>query len=454
MSLWTSGDLKNLGHHSPVAWQATGVSIDTRTLQKGDMFIALKGPAFNGNNYIDQALQNGAAVILTDRDIETGSRPIIKVDDCFTALQQLAQAARARSNAKIIAVTGSVGKTGTKEMLAAMLSDQGRTHYADKSFNNHIGVPLTLARMPENADYAVFEIGMNHAGEIAALVQMVQPHAAIITTIEDVHLAHFRDRNDIADAKAEIFDSIPGTVILPRDNICFDRLLTHAHARDIHNILTFGVTRVADAQLMNIKLHGDHSIVDVEILGNRYQYRLGIPGHHIAINSLAALLGLHALGGDIVKALPVLANLKPYAGRGARQMSTIGDKQITVIDESYNASPAAVRASLQVLKHAGAQGRTILCLGDMLELGDQSAQLHMDLKTAIAECNITQIFTCGALTETLFDALPEILQGRHYGDSAAMAADLANHLQENDTVLVKGSAGSKMKIVVDALSGH
>ena len=451
-ALWTSNDFKKLGWQSTLDWQATGISIDTRTLQKGDLFIALKGPAFDGSDYIDQAFKKGATAVMTDRVIESGSRPIVQVDDTFAALQKIAVAARARSNAKIIAITGSVGKTGTKEMLAAILAVQGRAHFADKSFNNHIGVPLTLARMAADADYAVFEIGMNHAGEITPLVQMVQPHAVIVTTVEDVHLEHFSGRDAIADAKAEIFDGLlpGGTAILPHDNQSFGRLIGHAHECQIGNVLTFGAENASDAQLLKIKLEDDHSIIDTSIMGSHYKYQIGIPGRHIAINSLAALLGVHALGGHVADALAVLARLKPYTGRGERQLLNIDCNQITLIDESYNASPVAMRASLLILKNNTAQ-RRIVCFGDMLELGPQSAQLHKDLNAMIIDCKIDQVFTCGPLMQNLFDAVQKERQGMHYADSRAMADDLPRHLQNGDVVLVKGSAGSKMQRVVDAL---
>ncbi|HYC04271.1 MAG TPA: UDP-N-acetylmuramoylalanyl-D-glutamyl-2,6-diaminopimelate--D-alanyl-D-alanine ligase [Azospirillaceae bacterium] len=438
-------------------WAATGVSIDSRTVAVGDLFIALKGPNFDGNAFAKGALERGAVACIVSAvpaDLPEGA-PLLVVEDTLAAMERLGVASRAQARGKVIAVTGSVGKTGTKEALKACLEVQGKTFATVGSLNNHWGVPLSLARFPADADYGVFELGMNHAGEIGPLSRMVRPDVCIITTVEAVHLEHFANVEAIADAKAEIFEGMaPGaTAVLNRDNPHFDRLAAAARAQGLNRILSFGAHRDADAKLVDCTLHAASSSVTASIRGETVSYTLSIPGRHQVLNSLGVLLAVQAAGGDLIAAARGLSQIQPIKGRGLRSRVTLDKGSFTIIDESYNASPVSVAAAAGVLGAAapGCGGRRIGVLGDMLELGAQSPQLHAGLAEPFRAAGIDLVFTCGPNMRHLHEKLPETMRGGHADDSAALAPLVAGAVHAGDVVMIKGSAGSRMARVVDAL---
>src|SRR5918997_1582627 len=329
----------------------TGVSIDTRTLAPGDLFFAIRGDARDGHDFVRDALSKGAAaaVVAEERAPEFADNgTLIVVRDVLEAMRDLARLSRARTNAQIIAITGSVGKTGTKEAMRLVLSRQGATHASVASYNNHWGVPLTLARMPRESAFGVFEIGMNHIGEIEPLSRLVRPHVALVTTVEPVHIEYFRSIWSIADAKGEIFAGLEagGTAIINRDNPYYERVRAHAAASPAGRILTFGEHEQADVRAERIILRPDISVVEARVLGTPVVYRLGTPGRHVAMNSLSVLAAVKAVGGDLALAALALAELKPPVGRGERTVLNAGAGEFTVIDESYNANPASMRAAL------------------------------------------------------------------------------------------------------------
>ena len=437
-------------------WTATGVSIDTRTLAPGDIFVALKGPNFDGHDFCLEALDKGAAALLVDR-IPVGlpaKAPILEVPDVMRGLTDLAATARTRSAAKVIGVTGSVGKTGTKEALRLVLSRQGATHATEGNLNNHWGLPLTLARLPRDAAFAVLEMGMNHPGEITPLSVLARPHVAVITTVEAVHSAFFASTEQIADAKAEIFAGMAtgGTAVLNRDNPHFERLAGAARAKGLA-VLSFGTAPEADLRAADMILNGERSDVKATIQGRPLDYRLGVPGRHWVVNSLGVLGAVLAAGADVAAAAAALVDLAPPKGRGKRSVVTIEGGSFLLVDESYNASPASVAAALETLSRArpALGGRRIAVLGDMLELGADSAERHAGMLGPIQESGIDLVFTAGKEMGHLWEALPRALCGARAPDSQALAPLVATALRPGDVVMVKGSAGSRMGIVVKAL---
>ena len=436
---------------------AFGVSIDSRSLNKGDLFIALVGPNADGHRHVADALAKGAAAAVVAH-APTGlpaGVPLIKVDDTQAALERLGQAARARSAARIAAITGSVGKTSTKEMLAAVLAAQAPTHWAAASYNNQWGVPLSLARMPRAAGYGVFELGMNHAGEIAALTRQVRPEVAIITTIEAAHLEFFSSIEEIADAKAEIFLGMgpDGTALLNADNPMHDRLAAAARVAGLRRILSFGTGTNCDIRLISVTPVAEGSDVEAEILGRRLAYRLSLPGRHLAMNSLAVLGATQLLGADVELAARALATLPGLAGRGRQQKIAVQGGEAVLIDESYNASPAAMHAAFAVLEAArpGASGRRIAVLGDMRELGEQAPALHAALAEPLLAAHADLVYTAGPLMRHLHDALPASLQGAWRANAAELLPLLVDGLRQGDIVTVKGSLGSRMADIVKPL---
>jgi UDP-N-acetylmuramoyl-tripeptide--D-alanyl-D-alanine ligase len=373
----------------------------------------------------------------------------------MAGLEALAVAARARSHARIVAITGSVGKTGTKEALATLLCAQGQTHASSGNLNNQIGMPLSLARMPASAEYGVFEIGMNHAGEIAPLSAMLRPHVTIITNVEAVHLEYFRDVEAIADAKAEIFTGLDanGTAVLNRDNPHFARLAAAARAHGIGRVWGFGEAAEAEGRLVSIELEPSGSVVRARVLGRDVGFRLPLPGRHQVQNALAVLLAVAAVGGDLDAGIAVLETLTPVKGRGIAIDVAIAGGRFRIVDETYNASPAATRAALAVLGMTTPEvgGRRLVALGDMLELGVNGPAEHAGLAAALVAAKVDQVFTAGPLMRHLYDALPAAIRGRHTENSAALAPLVAAAVRNNDIVLVKGSAGSRMGAVVTAL---
>ena len=333
-------------------WEAQGVSIDSRAVAAGDLFIALKGPSFDGHDFVADALGKGAAAAMVAKLPEglAADAPLLRVGDTLEALTALGQAARTRGQARFIGVTGSVGKTGTKEALKACLAAQGPTAASVASFNNHWGVPLSLARMAPDSAYGVFEVGMNHAGEISALTAILRPHVAIITTIAPVHLEFFDSVEGIADAKAEIFESMgaDGTAVLNRDNAFYDHLAGKARAAGVGRIVGFGTAAGADLRLESCDLGELSSRVRAEVFGRHVDYELGLPGEHSVMNSLAVLGAIEAAGADLDRAMLELAKLAPLKGRGAREKVALpGGGQFELIDDSYNANPSSLRAAVR-----------------------------------------------------------------------------------------------------------
>jgi UDP-N-acetylmuramoyl-tripeptide--D-alanyl-D-alanine ligase len=436
----------------------TGASIDTRTLAAGDLFFAIKGDARDGHDFVKDALEKGAAAAVVAEErapdfVDAGT--LIAVPDVLEAMRDLARSARARTRAQIVAVTGSVGKTGTKEAMRLVLSRQGATHASVASYNNHWGVPLTLARMPRDSAFGVFEIGMNHAGEIAPLTGLVRPHVALITTVEPVHIEYFRSIWGIADAKGEIFSGLEpgGAAIINRDNPYYERMRAHAAASPAGRILTFGEHPEADVRAERIILKPDVSIVEARVLGTPMVYRLGTPGRHVAMNSLGILAAVKALGGDLALTALALGELKPPVGRGERTVLDAGGGEFVLIDESYNANPASMRAALATLGQTepGFRGRRIAVLGDMLELGPEGASLHRLLAEPVGANRVDLVFAAGPLMENLFEALPRDRQGGY----AAAAADLKDvvlkAVRAGDVIMVKGSNSIRMGAIVTAL---
>ncbi|MGZ5834891.1 MAG: UDP-N-acetylmuramoylalanyl-D-glutamyl-2,6-diaminopimelate--D-alanyl-D-alanine ligase [Xanthobacteraceae bacterium] len=460
--LWTTEAMaKSMGaqRNGELPDGINGISIDTRTLAKGEAYFAIKGDVHDGHAFVVNALTQGAgvAVVANDKRADMpADAPLLIVPDVLAGLADLGRAARARSHAKIIAVTGSVGKTSTKEALRLALSREGETHASVASFNNHWGVPLSLARLPESAAYAVFEIGMNHAGEITPLTKLVRPHIAIVTTVEPVHLEFFESIEAIADAKAEIFAGVEpgGAAVLNRDNPHYERLRAHAERAGIAQIVSFGVAKECDARLVRLALQPESSTVDADILGERVTYKLGAPGRHQAMNSLAVLAAAKLAGTDLALAALALAELAPAAGRGTRIALELPGGPATLIDESYNANPTSMRAAFALLGQmpVGHLGRRIAVLGDMLELGDQGPKLHRELAPAIKQNAIDLVFCAGPMMQSLWLALPANRRGAHAESAAALESEVLAAVHGGDAIMVKGSAGSKMGPIVKSLA--
>jgi UDP-N-acetylmuramoyl-tripeptide--D-alanyl-D-alanine ligase len=459
-ALWTAAELASaLGANPSGRPNAAveGVSIDTRTLEAGDLFFAIKGEAQDGHDYIARAFEAGAAAAVVSRRQAghlAGFGPVYPTDDTLKAMEGLGIASRSRSKARIAAVTGSVGKTTVKEMLRAMFSACGATHASVASYNNHWGVPLTLARMPVSAEFAVFEIGMNHAGEIAPLVRMVRPHAALVTAIAPVHVEHLGSIEAIADAKAEIFLGLEpgGAAVLNRDTPQFDRLAKAARVGGAR-VLTFGAGERCDARLIEATDAVRGSRIHARVLGRQMHFDLGAPGSHMAQNALGALLTAAALGADVERCAAALARFSPQKGRGERLSIPTPDGAATVIDESYNANPASMRAALALLGAArpGPNGRRIAVIGDMLELGPDGAAIHAQLAPDLMANKVDLLFGAGPLTRALFEAAPASMRAAWTERSSELTAEIARTLRNGDVAMVKGSNASRMGPLVAAL---
>jgi UDP-N-acetylmuramoyl-tripeptide--D-alanyl-D-alanine ligase len=433
----------------------TGTSIDTRTLKPGDAFFAIKGDSRDGHDFVDAAVKaGGVAVVAKEHAARFAGAPMFVVADVFEALRDLGRAARARSAAKIIGVTGSVGKTGTKEALRIALSTEGETHASVASYNNHWGVPLTLSRFPQSAKFGVFEIGMNHAGEITPLTKMVRPHVAIVTTVQPVHLEFFDSVEGIADAKAEIFLGLEpgGHALINRDNEHFERLKKAALAVGA-TVVPFGEHEDAEARAVKICAKAECTTVRATILGRELTYKIGAPGRHLVNNTLAVLAAASLCGADLAHAALALGDLRASAGRGERLKLQAPGGDITLIDESYNANPASMRAAFDLLGDTpvGLRGRRIAVLGDMLELGPTGPQLHAELAPALEAARIDQVFCAGKLMRSLFEALPSACRGGYAETAAEIESAVLGALGPGDAVMIKGSLGSKMGPIVKAL---
>ncbi|MBV9968589.1 MAG: UDP-N-acetylmuramoylalanyl-D-glutamyl-2,6-diaminopimelate--D-alanyl-D-alanine ligase [Xanthobacteraceae bacterium] len=463
-ALWTTKAIEAAIRGVPVGTlpaEVAGISIDSRTIAPGEAYFAIKGDVHDGHAFVAAALASGGGHAVVARDRVEGLRDalgddarLIAVDDVLAALCDLAAAARARSAAKIVAVTGSVGKTSTKEALALALGANGETHASAASFNNHWGVPLSLSRLPQSARYGVFEIGMNHAGEITPLTRLVRPHVAIVTTVEAVHIEFFPSVEAIADAKAEIFLGLEkdGAAVLNRDNAHFARLERRAVAAGAR-VVSFGESTQADARLLECALRPDGSTVEANILGVPVTYKVGAPGKHLVMNSLAVLAAASLAGADLARAALALARQAPAAGRGTRITLELADGPALLIDESYNANPTSMRAALALLGNAplGSRGRRIAVLGDMLELGPGGAELHKDLVDSIRANDIDLVFCAGPLMALLWQALPPAIRGGYANAAADLEPLVLSAVRGGDAVMVKASAGSRIGPVVKAL---
>jgi UDP-N-acetylmuramoyl-tripeptide--D-alanyl-D-alanine ligase len=459
--LWTIGamaEAMQAQREGALPESVGGISIDSRSIGPSEAFFAIKGDNRDGHEFVSAALANGAAlaVVAKDkRDQFPKDAPLLVVPDVLAGLRDLGRAARARLSAKVVGVTGSVGKTGTKEALRLALSRDGETHASVASYNNHWGVPLSLARCPQDVRFAIFEMGMNHAGEIEPLTRLVRPQVAIITTIEPVHLEFFPSIEGIADAKAEIFLGLEpgGAAVINRDNPQYERLRQKAQEARVGRVVTFGQHETADARVLKFSLQPDCSVVEASVLGTEVTYKLGTPGRHIIWNSLAVLAAVALSGADLALAALALAELKPATGRGARVTLGLAGGTAELIDESYNANPASMRAALALLGQAalGARGRRIAVLGDMLELGADGERLHRDLAEAVTANDVDLVFCSGPLMKHLWEALPSERRGGYAETASALESSVLAAVQPGDAVMVKGSLGSRMGPLVKAL---
>jgi UDP-N-acetylmuramoyl-tripeptide--D-alanyl-D-alanine ligase len=456
-ALWTSAEVARA--LSPIAmsapFEANGVTFDSRAVVDGDLFFALPGETTDGHAFVADALNRGAAAAVVSREMMGAADRLVRVPDTLKALVALGRAGRKRSSARIASVTGSVGKTSTKDALRAMLSAQAPTSASAASFNNHVGVPISLARLPRDVRYGVFEIGMNHPGEIEPLARQVEAHVGVITNVEAAHIGHMGSEEAIADEKACLFSGMrPGAVaVLNRDNRHYDRLVQHARRLGVTKIVGFGRHEAAEARLVACRLQDSGSDVEALICNRRIEYRLGAAGEHWVLNSLAALAAAEALGADLTQAAATLATVKASPGRGARRWLKFGSGKVELLDESYNANPASMRAMLALLARTvpAPGGRRLLVMGDMRELGEHADALHAGLAEAVAASGASQVFLCGPHMRALWHKLAAAQRGVHRPDSAALAQEVASALRAGDVVAIKGSLGSKMKAVVDAV---
>jgi UDP-N-acetylmuramoyl-tripeptide--D-alanyl-D-alanine ligase len=451
--LWNAARLaKATGSLTQGEFQAERVEIDSRAIKAGDLFVALRGERFDGNDFVAGALAQGAVAAVMSRPVEA---PGVVVEDTLVALEAMGCDARTRLQGKVVGVTGSVGKTSTKEMLRLALAAHGSVHATRGNYNNHIGTPLNLANMPPESDFAVLEMGMNHGGEIAHLTRMVRPHVAVITCVEAVHLEFFDSINGIADAKAEIFEGLEpgGVAIINADQPYKDKLASKAKACGASRVLTFGESESSDCQMVDYTATREGSRITARILGEELSYTIAATGRHFAMATLIALASAAVLGLDLARTATALAAFDEVDGRGRVSGVVLGDVPIILINDSYNASPAAMRAAFaktnEVWKARGGHGRKVALLGDMLELGATGPQLHAQLAASLVEQEFALVHTAGPLMQHLHKALPVSMRGTH----VAKAAELQNMIGflSQDVVLIKGSHGSKIYEVADAM---
>ena len=469
-ALWTSTDAAAAtGGQTTTKWTAQGVSIDTRTIARGDLFVALTDVR-DGHDFVAQALEKGAvAALVTHRpDGVASDAPLLIVENVLDALAALGRAARARTNARVAAITGSVGKTSTKEMLRAVLERQGKCHAAEASYNNHWGVPLTLARMPADTDYAVIEIGMSNPGEITPLSQLARPHVAMVTTVAAAHLASFDSLAGIAVEKASIMDGLEpgGIAVLNGDIETAQVLQDHAKALSVSQVL-FGENG-PDWTVKNVRISGDVTVIAAKGGGEEYLFKLSVPGRHFAMNAVGVLAVVEALGADPVAASLDIAAWVPPVGRGTREviitdMANDGES-LELLDDAFNANPTSLVASLEVLAASKPtddvgriiKGRRIAILGDMLELGDEEVAMHRAVADNLHLKTLDLIHCAGPLTRHLWEVLPEKQQGQWAQTAEELVTKVTRLVDAGDVVLVKGSKGSKVSLIVDAIRklGH
>ena len=464
--LWTAADAAQAtGGTATTDWSAYGVSIDTRTIKKGDLFVALAA-ARDGHEFVAQALEKGAAAaMVTHRPDNVGDdAPLLIVDDVLPALEKLGMAARARTKARVVAITGSVGKTSTKEMLRDALSPQGKTHAAEASYNNHWGVPLTLARMPADTEYAVIEIGMNHPGEISPLAKMARPHVAMITTVAAAHLEAFEDINGIAREKAAIFDGLePKGVAVINGDLETTPILRAAAQEQGAKIITFGEAATNHHRLTDVRIRGGATVAQGRAWRTPIILKVGTEGRHFATNAMGVVAVVGALGADRVRAMLDIGQWTPPEGRGTAEEIHLdaarSGEYFDLIDDAFNANPTSMTASLEVLASRDprhgigriSKGRRIAILGDMLELGTDELKLHAALADDPSMGEIDVVHCVGPRMRSLFDALTDEQRGHWVEKPEKLVKDLSRIVDSGDVVLLKGSKGSKVSTLVDAL---
>jgi len=442
--------IKGISNGMP--FNATGVCINTRHLKDGDLFVAIEG----GEKYLEQAIELGAVAAIvpsSNNHFDWNKKiPIIEVSDTMQALIDLGQYKRNSTNAKYISITGSVGKTGTKEMTAKILSFFGKTYATAGNYNNNYGVPLTLANMPEDTEFAVIELGMSAPGEISELVKQVRPEIALITTVAECHTEFFESLEEIAMAKSEIFEALNGTAIINKESPCFDTMYRQAR-KYTDSIKTFGYSDDNDLILTNVECFAEYSKVTITSDEYPYTFDLPIPGKHIALNSCGVLSIIQELGLDMNIACKKIEKISAFKGRGESFKSKIAeDAYITIIDESYNASPIAMIASIDTFALKNSEGRKILVIGDMLELGEKAKELHLSILPSILKANIDKVYCCGKMMKHVYDNLPLNIQGAYAKNSEELLPLIKRDIKNNDILLCKSSHGSKISIIVDCFN--
>jgi UDP-N-acetylmuramoyl-tripeptide--D-alanyl-D-alanine ligase len=454
MTLWTAKDAAAAtGGKVITDWVANGLSIDTRSIQAGELFVALKDQR-DGHDFVANALASGASAALVSRvpDGVEPDAPLLIVDDVLNALQDMARFARARTHAKVIGVTGSVGKTSTKEMLRTALSTSGKVHAAERSFNNHWGVPLTLARMPAESDFAVIEIGMNHPDEIRPLAKLANLDVAVVVNVAAVHMEAFESIEQIAHAKAEIFESLTPknvaivNVDLPTTPILLD-MVAHVGA----GLRTFGQSQNADYRLSEVKGMGAVTSATVQIDGEEHSFNFQAAGDHFAMNALAVLAAAQSAGADLQIVIQALSKWTAPDGRGARHVIDMADGTLDLIDESYNANPSSMASALKVLANSAAVGNRVAILGEMGELGETELQRHAELADLDAVAQVDQFHLVGPMMKSMYDALPKGKRGIWTKTADELVEQISTLLKAGDTVMVKGSNYTRVSKVVEAI---
>ncbi len=462
MKLWSGEDLikHSGGNCKDSNFSATAISIDSRTLNKGDVFIAIKGDKFNGEKYLKQAQNKGASAVITTTPDKTVSIPQIIVEDALSSINALGKFARARLKGKVIAVSGSVGKTTTKDALKSILQNFGKTYATKGNLNNHLGLLLSLINAPKNVDYAIFELGMSAPKEILHLVKIAEPNIAIITNVSPAHLEFFKSTAHIARAKAEIFEFSKDSIAIFNLDTMHSDILANQAGKLSNKVLTFGTDKNATIQIKKVQTSSVGRLIQSVELAFNYdgktqpiKFSTSSVGIHRVYNYCAALLAVFALEIDIEKASTYLKNITPSDARGNTIQCKIKDFKFTCIDETYNSSPASVKASLEVLSYTPASSRKIAVLGDMLELGEDSKSLHLKLKPLLEKYKIDKVYACGKNMQGLYKTLNKSCQGGSAENSSILLPLVLKDIQANDVIMIKGSLGSNMKIILDKLTG-